>query len=220
MADAVKGTRRYSSPRRVAQARQTRRRVIDAATRLFVADGYGATTLQAVADEAEVAVQTIYATFGTKRQLLAEVVDVAIAGDDEPLAVNDRDWMHGVFTDPDPARRLTAYAAAVRRIHERAAAVFGVVAAAGAADPAVRPFADETATRRRIGARSVVDGLAVIDALRPDLTVDEATDVLWTLNGPEVFDLLVRESGWDPERYEVWLADALVAALLRSGVRS
>lgn len=219
MADRVKGTpgggtRRYSSPQRDEQARRTRRRIVDAATRLFVADGYGATSLQAVADEAGVAVQTIYATFGTKRKLLAEALDVAIAGDDAPVAVNDRDWMHDVFHHPEPAARLEAYAGAVRRIQTRAADVFAVVSAAGAADPAVRPFAEETWSRRRTGARSVIDGLAAIDALRPDLTVEQATDVLWTLNSPEVFGLLVTRSGWSGERYQAWLAEMMVAALL------
>jgi AcrR family transcriptional regulator len=215
VAPPVKGTRRYRSPRRDEQARRTRQRVLAAATELFAVDGYGATSLQAIADEAQVAVQTIYGTFGSKRQLLADALDVAIAGDDAPVAVNDRDWMHDVFHHPEPQVRLEAYAAAVRRIHDRAAAMFAVVAAAAASDAAVRPLADQTAERRRAGARSVVEGLASIDALRGDLGPEEAVAVLWTLNSPEVFGLLVRDSGWSGARYETWIAQQMVAALLR-----
>ena len=95
--------------------------VLAAAGRLFVAGGYGATTLLGVADEAGVAVQTIYAVFGNKRALLGQLLDVAIAGDDERVAVNDRDWMEPVFTAPTSTERLHAYASVVRRINGRPA---------------------------------------------------------------------------------------------------
>lgn len=105
--------RTYRSRRRRDQARTTRRAIVAAAGRLFVDAGYGATTQQQIADEAGVAVQTIYATFGTKRAILEQLLDTSIAGDDAPIVVNDRDWMREVFRNPDTSARLHAYAAAV-----------------------------------------------------------------------------------------------------------
>ncbi|MEZ5226267.1 MAG: helix-turn-helix domain-containing protein [Acidimicrobiales bacterium] len=209
-----KARRSYDSSRRQARARATRRSILDAAARLFVDAGYGATTLQQIADEAGVAVQTIYATLGSKKAILEEVLDVSIAGDDAPVAVNDRDWMHDVFHHPDPHERLRAYAAAVTAIHQRAGSVFTVIRSAAAADPELAPLAATTEHRRRVGATNIIDALASITPLHPGLSVAEAIDVLWTLNSPEIHRHLVVDSGWAPDRFRTWLADTLIAALL------
>lgn len=214
MGSAVKGRRGYNSERRQSQALQTRRTVLQAASRLFVEAGYGATTLQQVADEAGVSVQTLYATFGNKRRLLEEALDVAIAGDDAPVVVNERDWMHDVFNHPRAGKRLDAYAAAVRRIHAGAADMFAVIRAAADTDPELQTLAATADSRRRAGCRSVIAGLAQLGALRSDLPEAAAVDVLWALNGPEVFQLLVRRSGWSLEHYEAWLAETMRAQLL------
>ena len=212
---SVAGVKRnYDSSGRREQARQTRRSIVEAAGRLFTSGGYGATTLQQIADEAGVAVQTLYATFGNKAALLEELLDTFIAGDDTPVAVNDRDWMHDVFHHPDPVARINAYAAAVTGIHERAGDIFNVVRAAAAADLTLAPLAASTEQRRRIGATSVIDGLHAIGALRDDLTVVEAVDVLWTLSSPEIHQRLVRDSDWTPKRFQTWLAATMRTALL------
>lgn len=209
--------RPYASARRQAQARATRRSIVDAAGELFVQAGYGATSLQQIADRAEVAVQTIYATFGNKRAVLEELLDTAIAGDDEPVAVNDRDWMHDVFHHPDPHARLQAYAAAVAAILHRAGAVFSVLQAAVAADPDLAPLAATTEQRRRTGSAAIVSALNEMGALRADLTVAEAVDVLWTLNSPDIYQRLVHDSGWPVERYQAWLAATMQTSLLPHG---
>ena len=133
MVDDVKPTvRNYDSSRRRSAARQTRRAILEAATGLFTTHGYGATSLQAIADEAGVAVQTIYATLRNKPTILAEALDLAIAGDDEAVAVNQRDWMNEVWTAPTGDQRLRAYARAVAQIMTRASEMFMVVAERGA----------------------------------------------------------------------------------------
>ncbi len=210
----AKVKRTYTSARRQDQARQTRRSVLAAAENLFVMAGYGATSLQQIADEAGVSVQTIYATFGNKPALLAEVLDTTIAGDDEAIAVNDRDWMHDVFNHPDPSQRLDAYANAVAGIYQRAGDIFHVVRAAATADPDLAPLAATTEQRRRTGATSVINGIAAIDGLRHDLTTENAVDILWTLNSPDVYQRLVRDSNWSLTDYRVWLADIMARALL------
>jgi AcrR family transcriptional regulator len=200
-------------PRRQRKARATRMALLAAAKRLFVADGYGATTIQAIADEADVAVQTVYAVFGNKRTILAELVDVSIAGDDAEIVVNAREWMRPVWEAPTAAERLRAYAVAVRRIMDGAGDVFAVVAAA-AIDPDVVTLAEATERRRRVGAASVLDSVRKAGNLRPGLTPQRATDVLWLLNSPAVYAHLVRRAGWSPDQYQAWLADAMVTQLL------
>jgi AcrR family transcriptional regulator len=212
MSETVK--RSYSSPHRQAQARETRRSILASAGRLFVEAGYGATSLQQVADDAGVSVQTVYAAFGNKKAILEQVLDVAIAGDDESIAVNDRDWMAAVFTDPDPATRLNAYASAVAGIHERAGAVFEVLRAAADTDPDLAAFAATAEQRRRTGASSVIDGLIEVAEGSMHLERDRAVDVLWTLNSADLYGRLVRDCGWSLQDYTVWLAATLKCALL------
>jgi AcrR family transcriptional regulator len=207
-------------PRREQKARATRSAVLAAATTLFVAEGYGATTIQAIADEADVAVQTVYAVFGNKRSILAEVLDVSIAGDDAEIVVNAREWMRPVWEAPTAAERLRAYAAAVRRIMHGAGDVFAVVAAAATIDPDVVELAATAEARRRSGASSVVDSVLSVGKLRPALTRERAIDVLWLLNSPAVFSHLVRRAGWPLDQYEAWLADTMVTELLGDGLSS
>jgi AcrR family transcriptional regulator len=190
--------------------------MLDAAGRLFIADGYGATTIQAIADEAGVAVQTVYAVFGKKPTILAELLDVTIAGDDEQIAVNDREWMRQVWEAPSAAERLRAYAAACRSTAERAGDMFAVVIAAAATNSELAELAATAEHRRRLGASSVIDSIRKVGRLRPDLTRQQAIDVLWLLNSPMVFHHLVRRAGWSPDDYERWLADTMIRELLDS----
>ena len=207
------GTERF--PRRAEAARATRRRVVAAAAALFEQRGYPATSIVAIAEAADVAEQTVYAAFGNKRTLLAEAVDQAIAGDDEPIAVNDRDWMQPVWNAPDPASRLRSYAAAVVFIHERAARIFRVLEVAAPGTPELDDLWRETLARRRQGAAAVIAPLADHGDLCRDLTIEEATDVMWAMNGPEIYLNLVERQNWSPDRYTAWLGDALVRLLLR-----
>ena len=185
-----------------------------AASELFVADGYGSTTINAIALRAGVAVQTVYVSFGSKRAILAAALDQAIAGDDREVAVNDRDWMHDVFNAPTASERLTAYAGALRRILDHAGDMFAVVAAAASIDPDVVELAETTEARRLTGARSVVEAAVAVGPLRDGLTADEAVDVLSMINSPATFHHLVRRRGWSLDRYQAWVGEALHRELL------
>lgn len=210
MTEAVK----REFPRRQRKARATQRAVLVAARQLFVEHGYGSTTIQAIADAADVAAQTVYATFGNKRTILDRVLDVTIAGDDAEAAVNARDWMRPVWDAATASERLRGYAGAVRQIMERAGEVFAVVASAAESDPDAVPLAEQTEQRRRTGAASVVDSVMSVGELRPGLTRERAIDVLWLLNSPAVFRQLVRRARWSLDEYEAWLAEAMVNELL------
>lgn len=201
-------------PRRAARARETRRRVCTAAARLFVERGYGATSIAALAEAADVAEQTVYAAFGTKRAVLLDALDQAIAGDDRPIAVNDRDWMQDVWDAPDPATRLRAYARAVRRIHDGAARMFRVLEQAATTEPELVDAFAEAMRRRRVGVTGVVGPIGDGGGLAAGITTESAIDVTWTLNGHEVYLDLVDRCGWTSDAYADWLGNALVALLL------
>jgi AcrR family transcriptional regulator len=199
---------------RALRSRRTRRAIVTAASELFVSDGYGATSIAAIASRAGVAVQTVYASFGSKRAILATALDQAIAGDDEAVTVNERNWMHDVFHAATVELRLHAYAAAVARIMNTAGDMFMVVATAATADPEVVELATATESRRRLGAASVIEAVLAVGDLRQDLTREEAIDVLWMLNSPAVHHQLVRRAGWTSPRYQAWLAASFDSALL------
>lgn len=180
-------------------------------------NGYGPTTIKAVAERADLAVQTVYATFTNKRRLLGEVLDVAIAGDDAAVTVNQRDWMQAAFTAATGAERLRAYAGAVRQIYARAGDVFTVVEQAAAVDANMSELASIAESRRRSGATSIIDAVAAVAELREGLTRDDAIDVMWVMNSPATFRQLVRGAGWTLDHYQEWLAEAFVRELLGSG---
>jgi AcrR family transcriptional regulator len=215
---AAKTTRPYHSPRRQQQAQQTRRSIIDAATTLFTVDGYGATSLQAIADHAQISVQRLHAIFDSKAALLAEALDVAIAGDHLEVPINAREWMQPVWDAPTAPERLQAYAAAVRRILAGAGDMLRVLDAAAAADANLAQLASETEHRRRLGARSVIKSVTEIGSLRPGLTTKRAIDILWLLNGPQVFHHLVRQARWTESHYQAWLAQTMIEQLLDAPV--
>ena len=196
------------------RSRRTRRAIVRAATDLFVDRGYGATTIAQIADAAGVAAPTVYASYGTKVAILSAALDQAIAGDDEEVVVNARDWMAPVWTAPSAAERLAAYAAACRRMMLGAGDIFAVVTAAASTDAELADLAATTEQRRRLGATAVVDSVLEVGALRDGLDRDDAVDVLWLLNSPVVFTHLVRGAGWSPDRYERWLAGAFERELL------
>lgn len=207
--------RPYHSPRRAAQARSTRQAIRRAAHDLFVSDGYAATPITAIAEEAEVAPQTIYSQFGSKAAIVKELLDVSIVGDEEPVPVADREWFQRVFDpDIDGHERLRRYASAVRRIYVGAGSAFEIIrrAADGDADLAELWAANQQA-RRSVVSR-ILDAVLADTALRPGLSHDEAVDLFWLLHGPEVFNLLTVDCGWSADRFEAWLADTFCEQLV------
>jgi AcrR family transcriptional regulator len=206
--------RRYRSSVRQDGARRTRKAIVDAAAELFVRDGYRAASLAEVAAAAGVARPTVTASFGSKPALLKEVLDQALAGDDEPIAVADRPWFRPVWDAATPAAALDAYAAVCTLIGGRAARIFETVRRAADAAPETAELWRTLRANRRAGARMVVEHLAVLGPLRPGLGVERAADVLWTFNDPALYAALVHEAGWPEPDFRDWLAGAMRAALL------
>ena len=215
MVKSAKGVKRaYRSTRREAQARETRRAVIRAATRLFVARGYGVTTIDAIAAAAGVGRATVFATVGGKAALLKAAYDVALVGDDEPVAFPDRPASRRVMAEPDAARMLTGYAAILTTVSQRLAPMYEAVRAAPGADRAAQKVWDKVRAERRIGARNVVRLVEDRRALRAGLDPDAAADAIFVLIDPGLYQVLVHERGWRPSAYQAWLGETLSAQLL------
>jgi AcrR family transcriptional regulator len=206
--------RRYTSPLRRTQAQQTRREILHAAEELFLARGYTGTTVAAIAEAAGVSIQTTFAAVGNKRTILTTLRSARIAGDDEPTPLAERPWLRDVVVELDPYEKLARYAAKVREINERNAPIELVIRAAAPADPGIDALWRESLAQRLAATTALVEHLADRKLLRDALPVADAGDLVWSLVSPEVYDLLVGERGWPGERYETWLAEALVASLL------
>ena len=218
MAESVKRTRRYDSPRRREQAAATRREILEAADRLFAAQGYASTTMQAIAGEARVALKTVYVAFDTKSGVLRALWNLRLRGDEGDTPVPERPWYRAVLDEPDPRRRLILTASYSRTVKERIGPLFEVIRGAALADSDIAALWDRIQTEFHGAQRAIVQALDAQGALRSGVDVERAADVLWTLNHPGTWQLLVGERGWTPAEWEAWFADAATSELLARGV--
>jgi AcrR family transcriptional regulator len=214
MADRVKAKRSYDSPRRREQAAATRREILGAAQRLFEQQGFAATTMAAVAAEAGVALKTVYIVFETKSGVLRALWHALLRGDEDDVPVAQRRWYQQVLDEPDPERRLRLNARNSRTVKHRAGALMGVIRSAAPSEPDIEALWSRIEADFYENQRAIVEALHSDDALRPGLGVDRAADLLWTLNHPDVWRLLVAERGWTPEDYEQWFGDTACSQLL------
>ncbi|WP_421121414.1 TetR family transcriptional regulator [Aquihabitans daechungensis] len=217
MSDPVK--RPYDSTRRQEQARRTRARIIEAATDRFVELGYGAASIAAVAEAAEVSPQTIYATFGTKAALLSAAVDVALAGDDEPVAVFDREGSQATLAAPTAAEAAAAFARATTAVLARAGRILAAADAAAQSDPELATMWVMGHTARHADMARTAAAFEAAGFLRPGLDAEAAADLLWAIASPDAFRSFTLIRGWSAERYERWLGDTVRDAVFTSAGR-
>ena len=202
---------------RQAQTALTEQRILAAATELFLADGYVATTLEAVARRARVAARTVYVRFGTKAALFKRVVDVAIVGDTEPVDVLGRDWMIEAMTAPTLAGRIAGGAAVGRQIMERTGALLAVGQQAAAVEPLIDGYWQQGREQTR-HAQEVFCTRLADDGLLP-----AGTDLTWLIDtttvlvAAETYLLVTRMLGWDLDTYQDWLAAASIRLLTGPG---
>lgn len=207
-------SRRYDSSRRKAAARQTRHNIVTVARKLFLERGYAGTTMSAIADSTGVALDTVYATIGPKPVLFRHLIEIAISGEDEPVSAEERDYVQDIRAEPDPRLKLARYARAIRQIHARLAPLVRLLKDAARDDPQLAELWSEIAERRAANMRLFVADVASAGGLRNGVSEDEAADVIWATNAPEFYLLLVEERGWEPERFERWLAQSWARLLL------
>ncbi|MGI8827326.1 MAG: TetR/AcrR family transcriptional regulator [Chloroflexota bacterium] len=204
---------KYHAPRREAAARETRRRIRQAAHELFLSHGYAATSISEVARQAGVTDRTVYLAFTNKAGLLQSVVETAIVGDDALIPVASRDiWTE--MMEAAPRLQLALFAADTTELYARAAAVFEVAEAAADGDPEIAVLRQSGRRRRLSDFRLIADSLARKGALRPEVNAEEATDVLYTLASDGTYRMLVTQRGWSIQRFQTWLAETLATSLL------
>jgi AcrR family transcriptional regulator len=207
-------TRRYDMSNRRRQAAETRRRIAEAAARLFLERGYAATTIEAIASEAGVAVPTVYAAMKTKQAILWAAIEVTARGDVGEIPIAQQEWWKDMERERDPRKKLAMFARIHRGICDREAAMFEVLQAAAAVDPGLAAVTVQKEEARYSDQSRVVRSLKRQGALRPGLSVRRASDMLWALATEDSYLALVRDRGWRPDAYEDWLTAQLAVALL------
>lgn len=214
MAEGVKPKRRYDSTRRRVQAQETRREILAAARRLFVAQGWGPTTMAAIADEAGVALKTVYVAFETKAGVLRALWNVTLRGGDGEVPIAENEWFLRVLDEPDPERQLRLNASNSREGKLRVASVGEVIRTAAPLDPEIGELWARIGSNYHENQGAIVASIAAKGALKPGLSEARATDILWQINHPGTWILLVVERGWTPEEYEQWSGDLACEQLL------
>ena len=208
--------RRYRSPRRAESAAQTRHAILDAARVLFVNQGYVATTIDQIADRAGVSKPTVFASVGNKRDIIKELRDLAIAGDEDPVPLAQRPWFKEALEEPDPARSVDLHARTTVRLHQSAADLAEVLRTGAGADEELRQLWQTAEHERRADAATFIDALLSKGPLRAGLGREAAIDIVWVLTSADSFQRLVRARRWSTRRYEQWLAQTFRQQLLPS----
>ena len=205
--------RTYDSSGRREQARANRRRIVAAAADLFVEQGYAATTIAAIAAAAEVAPQTVYAAFGTKAALLGEAVGVAMAGDDEPVAIFDRPDAQLVLAAPSAAAAAAGFAATSTRLLARAGRLMHAADAAADTDPELDALRRNGHRMRLADMQRVAKAFDQAGFLRPGLSAALAADILWATASPDAYRAFTVHRRWTAARFERWLAETIEKTL-------
>lgn len=214
MSDAVKTPRNYDSTLRSRRAADRRLVMAFAARDLFVERGYPATTMDAVAARARVSLKTVYNAYGTKAGLLRAVWDLSLKGDLDDAPVAERSWFLAAMEEPDPRRQLLLTAENSRVVKTRIGPLLKVIRDAAPVDEDLGALWELIQTDFWDNQQVIVQSLADKGSLRAGLDVKRATDVLWTLNHPDVWLLLVDRRGWSPMQWEAWFVDACQEQLL------
>ncbi len=217
MATEVKGSRTYDSTLRTQQAAGRRRALAQAARELFVERGYPATTMDAVAKRADVSLKTVYNAHRSKAGLLRAVWDLSLKGDLDDAPIAERRWYVALLAEPDPHRQLAMTAENSRIVKTRIGPLLQVIRDAAPVDDDLAALWELIQTDFWANQRAIVESLADKGALRSELDVRRATDLLWTLNHPDVWLLLVDRRGWTPAEWESWFLLACRDQLLAPG---
>lgn len=194
--------------------RATRTRVIAEARQLFLERGYPATTMEAIGQASDTPMATLYRLFGSKPNVLQQVMNVAFVGDDEAIGLHDRPLAAAAAAQEEPAAMLRGYAALTRDVASRSAPLHHVLRTAAAVDLEAAELLENNRRERANGQARVVAGLRRLNALRPGLEDGHALDIVYALMSPELYRVLTVDRGWDDDTYEYWLGDTLCRALL------
>lgn len=209
-----KPKRSYRSTHRQEQARQTRLKILAEARKLFIAQGYASTTIEAIAREAGVSPETIYAAFGSKLNLLARLVDISVVGDEDPVPLLQREIIQSARQETDQHHLIQKFAADIHEIMTRMSPIFALLRATEKTDPDIAALLQRLLNERLAGMGFFVEQLIRISPLREGLSPSLAAETAWVVTSGEVFQLLTVDRGWSREQYIQWLVDILTRTLL------
>lgn len=199
-----------------ARTRLARAAVVEAARTLFLERGYGATTIEAVSELADVPPATLYRLFSSKSGILKALLDVSIVGDADAVPMAERPGIRALLDEPDPKAKLAGFVAVTVQVNARVAPLYRILVSAAGSDPDAAALLDQLTQQRQAGQRLIAHSLADAGVLRPELRERDAADVIHALLSPELYQLLVVDRRWKPERYSRWLVGLLEDQLLAS----
>ena len=207
--------RKYDSTRRQSQADETRRQILTAAHRLFTERGYAGATIEAIAAQAGVAPETIYAIFRNKGKILASLVNFLSASRaEERVPLLERIGPQAVSQERDPRRQLQLFAQVVANNLEGNASISEIILVAAKTDQDIEKIMQQFIKQRRQHMAVAVQQIAANGPFRDNMDEEYAADTVWTLASPEVFLLLTRDLGWPKDKYARWLTETLISVLL------
>ena len=215
MATMTKDVKRsYDTTSRQQQSAATRQRIVEAARGLMLERGYRATTIAAIAAEAGVNADSVYALVGRKPMVLRELIEQALSGTDREVVAEDRQHVKALLAEPDQVKKFAIYARAVSETHQRLAPLFLALREASSSEPEAQAVWKEISDRRAANMRKLAKDVKDAGGLRPRLSIEQAGDVIWATNSVDLFVMLTIERGWPTRRYERWLADTWCRLLL------
>jgi AcrR family transcriptional regulator len=214
MPDSSRPKRAYNSTRRQAQARQTRQQIAEAARVLFIERGYGGTTIEAIAQQAEVAPETIYGIFRSKHKILWHLFDISVGGDDAPIPIIERPGPQALLRESDQRRQIQMFAQGIATVMGRAAPIFDMLRSASETEPEIAELVQRLTEERWHNMTVILDAIAANGPLRDDIDRESAVGTIWTLASPQMCLLLMRDRGWSEDQYAAWLAESLIRLLL------
>jgi AcrR family transcriptional regulator len=197
------------------QARLTNRQIVEAARKLFAERGYSGATIEAIAQEAGVSVETVYATFGSKRAILSRLIDVSLVGDDKPIPLLQRPGPQSVQQEKSQHRQIQLFARDMQEIMERMAPLFEIMRVAAKTEPDISEILQILLESRVHGMEEFTRYLTANGPLQADLSPTEAAETIWAISSAEVYNLLTIDRGWSGDQYGLWLAKTLTKLLLQ-----
>jgi AcrR family transcriptional regulator len=206
--------RKYDSSRRQAQARETRLQIAEAARKLFFERGYAGATIEAIAEGAGVAKETVYAIFKNKQKILAFLLDISVGGDDQRIRIIDRPETQAALHETDSTRLITLFSQRMAVVMSRAAPVFEITRIAAKTEPEIARRLKHIYEERLTNMGTIVKHIAANGPLRDGMDEAHAAEIVWLNSSPEMFQLLIEYRGWSKEEYAAWLAETLIRLLL------
>lgn len=206
--------RSYRSQKRTEQARETRRQILAAARDLFVVSGYSGTTVDAIARGAGVAPETVFAIFKNKRAILADVLEIAVGGDDQQIPLLQRDNPQQAIHEPDQRKQIHIFSTGITEIVSRVAPIFEIMKAAAKTEPEIDALVKGVYENRFRNIHQFVSSLEAHGPIRAGLDQNSATETAWALSSPDMYNLLTTARGWTKVQFASWLEDSLVHLLL------